>query len=155
MNLRDRLSLAWRIMRSQPGNLMAHADRELSPADGDEMQLDMNRCLRELILVFSSQGHSGFSANYAIAQLRRLLRFEPLRPLTGAPDEWAEVSDGIWQNTRCSRVFKDAAGAYDIEGRVFREPDGSCYTSRDSRVYVDFPYTPTTEYVDVPSEAAA
>jgi len=47
-------------------------------------------------------------------------------------------------------VFKDETGeAYDINGKVFREPSGSCYTSFESRVPVTFPYTPTTEYVDV------
>lgn len=29
------------------------------------------------------------------------------------------------------------------------EPDGGCYTSRDSLVPVTFPYTPKSEYVDV------
>jgi len=49
------------------------------------------------------------------------------------------------------QVFKDADGrAYDIDGRVFREPNGCCYTSSDSRVYITFPYRPKTEYVDVP-----
>jgi hypothetical protein len=56
----------------------------------------------------------------------------------------------MWQNNRCCHVFKDNAGnAYDIDGKIFREPDGACYTSRDSRVPVTFPYTPVREYVDV------
>lgn len=151
MNFRERLALAWRVLRYQPGNLLAHAERELPPADGDEMQAEMNRALREIVFVFGSQGHSGFSAGYAADALEKLLRFEPLRPLTGEPDEWTEVGTGLWQNRRCSRVFKDADGrAYDIDGRVFREPNGCCYTSADSRVYVTFPYRPKTEYVDVP-----
>jgi len=33
------------------------------------------------------------------------------------------------------------------------EPDGSCFTSFGSRTPVTFPYTPTTEYVDVPADA--
>lgn len=151
MNFRERLALAWRVLRCQPGNLLAHADRELPPADGDEMQAEMNRALREIVFVFGSQGHSGFSAGYATDALEKLLRFEPLRPLTGEASEWVEVGTGWWQNNRCSRVFKDADGrAYDIKGRVFREPNGCCYTSIDSRVYVTFPYRPKTEYVDVP-----
>lgn len=36
---------------------------------------------------------------------------------------------------------------YDTEGRVFCDPDGICYTNRDSRVDITFPYTPKTEYV--------
>lgn len=57
------------------------------------------------------------------------------------------------QNKRCSHVFKDKDGnAYDIDGKVFREPDGCCFTSKDSFVPVTFPYTPKTEYVDVPKD---
>lgn len=152
----DRLSLCLRILRADPGNLMRHAEREL-PASDDEMQALMNAQLKELILVFSTQGHSGFSAGYAISVLEKLLRFEPLRPLTGEDSEWNEVSDGVFQNKRCSRVFKQAdrfnGQAYDIYGRVFREPSGACFTSGDSFVPIAFPYTPTTEYVEVTSNA--
>lgn len=103
--------------------------------------------------MFSKQGHSGFSAPYCVETFRKLALHEPLVPLSGADDEWNEVSDGMWQNNRCSHVFKDADGkAYDIEGRIFREPNGACYTSRDSRVYIEFPYTPKREYVDVQGE---
>jgi hypothetical protein len=100
---------------------------------------------------FAEEGHSGMSASMAISLFERLARFEPLTPLTGDDDEWTEVVEGQWQNRRCPHVFKDADGrAYDSNGRVFREPDGICFTSRDSRVYIEFPYTPKVEYVDVP-----
>ena len=67
---------------------------------------------------------------------------------------WRELmrktDEGRWQNIRCSHVFKDGDGrAYDSTGRIFREPNGCCYTSRDSRVYIEFPYTPKREYVEV------
>jgi hypothetical protein len=79
-----------------------------------------------------------------------LASFEPLVPLTGKDFEWNEVSEGMWQNNRCSHVFKGPDGkAYDINGKIFREPNGSCYTNIDSRVFIDFPYTPKREYVDV------
>ena len=55
-----------------------------------------------------------------------------------------------WQNNRASHVFKCSDGqAYDIEGKIFRDKAGHCYTNRDSRVDVTFPYTPKREYVDV------
>lgn len=44
---------------------------------------------------------------------------------------------------------KHIGKAYDINGKVFKESDGCCYTNKDSRVYIDFPYTPKTEYVKV------
>ncbi len=157
MNFKDRLSLCWRVLRAKPGNLFAHADRELPKPNGDDMQELMNQQLRELILVFSTHGHSGFSASYARGALDKLLAYEPLRPLTGEPDEWNEVGPGVFQNNRCSRVFKDASQfdgqAYDIDAVVFREPSGACFTSRDSRKVVTFPYWPKTEYVDVPAGA--
>lgn len=130
-----------------------------------------------MVKVFADEGHSGFSASIAISLFSKVARFEPLTPLTGDDDEWMEVSGGfeafpitepdeeaqeiidaineprrerLWQNKRCSHVFKGEDGqAYDIEGRIFREPSGACFTGRDSRVPVTFPYTPTREYVDV------
>lgn len=153
MKLRDRLGLCWRILRAEPGDLMDHALRELPDPTFDEMQMLVNQQLQEMILVFTTHWHSGFSASYAISALEKLLRYEPLGPLTGEPAEWCEVSEGVFQNRRCSHVFRQAdvfdGQAYDMNGRVFREPDGTCYTSSQSRVPITFPYTPTTEYVEV------
>jgi len=161
MNLKTltrRLALCGRILRAEPGNLMAHAERELPKADGDEMQALMNAQLKELILVFSTHGHSEFSASYARRCLDKLLAFEPLGPLTGEDDEWSDVGDGVFQNKRCSHVFKQAdrfdGQAYNMDGKVFREPSGACYASKDSLVPITFPYIPTTVYVDVPGEGA-
>jgi len=103
-----------------------------------------------LIKQFSKEGHSGFSANWAVQLFEKLARFKPLTPLTGADDEWNKIDDDWWQNKRCSHVFKDSTGVWDANGKVFREPGGVCYTNSDSKVPVTFPYTPVTEYVDVP-----
>lgn len=131
-----------------------------------------------MIRQFAEEGHSGMSASITISIFSKLARFEPLTPLTGEDDEWTEVYNSfeafaitepddeareiidainapkrerLWQNKRCSHVFKDENGAYDSQGRVFREPSGACFTSRDSRVPITFPYTPTVEYVDLPA----
>lgn len=132
----------------------AHAEREFQALGWDFTEDGPNRWIRdnvlELLKAFSAQGHSGSSAPYAIGLFEKLARFEPLCPLTGAAEEWTEVSEGMWQNRRCSHVFKDSDGrAYDIDGKIFREPNGCCYTNLESRVYVEFPYTPKREYVDV------
>lgn len=106
----------------------------------------------ELVKVFAAQGHSGGSAPLVIGLFEKVASYEPLGPLTGEADEWFEYADGQFQNKRCFHVFKDANGrTYDSEGKIFREPNGSCYTSRDSRVDITFPYTPKREYVDVPA----
>ena len=146
-------------------NLLSHAKRELDLIGMTEDSPDeMNRMMRKHILhmmdEFAKEGHSGFSAGYAINILTRLFDFKPLSPLTGEDSEWNEVSERMgskcWQNNRRSSVFKDEDGvAYDIDGKVFWEwakshdDDGnvvgehrSYYSCRDSRVNVTFPYTP-------------
>lgn len=128
--------------------------RRIRSGEPDEMQDAIESDILQIVRVFARQDHSGFSAAYAIGIIQKLLRYEPITPLTGAEDEWNDVSeygDGspCWQNRRCSHVFKNADGAYDIDGRVFVEPNGVTFTSRDSRVPVTFPYTPKTEYVRV------
>jgi hypothetical protein len=130
-------------------NLIAHAKRELE-VFGDEPMV--NDAVMQLVRAFAGQGHSGFSAEHVLGLFNRVARFEPLRPLTGEDSEWERVEGDMLQNRRCSRVFKDAEGAFDIEGRIFREPDGCCFTSADSWVPVTFPYTPKSEYVDVPKQ---
>lgn len=105
----------------------------------------------QMVKAFADEGHSGMSASMAISAFEKVARFEPLTPLTGSDDEWNEVCPGEYQNRRYPHVFKDASGAYDSTGRIFREPDGCCYQNRESRVAITFPYTPVREYVDVPS----
>ena len=136
--------------------------------------------IMKMIDVFAEEGHSGMSASIAINVFGRVARFEPLSPLTGEDDEWTDISSDsfaafpitepddealdiidainstkaikrLWQNKRCSHVFKDENGAYDSQGRIFREPSGACFTSKESRVPVTFPYTPKSEYVDRPA----
>ena len=124
----------------------------------DEMQEMICNHVMKLLEVFADEGHSGFSAPYAINLFSKLAKFEPIGPLTGEDWEWVNVSEQsgytLWQNKRCSHVFKDENGAYDIDGIVFYDnrvdESGITYkayfTSRESRVPVTFPYTPTTEY---------
>ena len=144
-------------------SLLSHAQTEFRAAGwtdeqgkfNDEMQEAICNDALELLKVFSEQGHSGSSAPYLINMLKKLLMFEPLTPLTGEDWEWTEVGEGMFQNKRCSHVFKQPdrfnGQAYDLDGKVFCEPNGSCFTSSDSRVPITFPYTPKTEYVNVPA----
>jgi hypothetical protein len=159
--LRSRLE-AWRH-RNADGGLVQHAKREFLACGyppiaecGPDPDKWIQENVLELLKVFGKQGHSGFSAPYCIQMFTKLANFEPLVPLKGTDDEWNEVSEGCWQNVRCSHVFKDLdvfdGQAYDMQGKVFREPSGSCYTSRDSRLPITFPYTPTTVYVNVSAD---
>lgn len=134
----------------------------------DEMQEMICNHVLKLLDVFAGEGHSGSSAPYAIGVFEKLAKFEPLVPLTGEDWEWVDVADyggrengPLYQNKRCGHVFKDANGAYDIEGIVFYdwftdpetgEKHKSYFTSKDSRVRVEFPYTPTRKYREAISE---
>ena len=162
-------------------NLVKHAKSEFKVAgwmdeDGnfkDEMQGLMCSQILELLELFSSHGHSGFSANYAIDLFSKLAEFKTLTPLTGNASEWQDVGNGMLQNKRDSRIFKDHAKfggqAYNLDGKIFwewcerdLEPDEdgypgkkrfkSYFTSRDRCLPIVFPYTPTSEYVEVVRE---
>jgi hypothetical protein len=143
-------------------NYITHAIREFKAAGWmdplgnyeDEMQALICKHVLKLLDVFNDEGHSGSSAPYAINLFKALAMFEPLCPLTGNDDEWNEVGNGVFQNNRCSHVFRNKerfnGQAYDIDAVIFREPNGSCYTNSESSQPVVFPYTPERKYVDVP-----
>jgi len=148
-----------KLREMEPCPSVEFAERELAsrlalPVDDPDRW--MAEHLMDMVRLFALEGHSGFSAAYAVAGLEKLLRQEPLGPLTGEEDEWTFLGyspEMYAQNKRCSHVFRREDGtAYDSEGRVFREPSGACYTGKGSRVDVTFPYTPVREYVDVPAD---
>lgn len=142
------------VWLNRDSNYIKHTQREVPDWFNDE---GPNRWIAdgtvELLAVLSHQGHSGGSIGFALNFFKTMAEFHPWGPLTGEDSEWGEVGGGddmTHQNIRCSHVFKGEDGrAYDIRGKVFRETDGCAFTSSDSRVYIEFPYTPTTEYVDV------
>lgn len=129
-------------------NLVEYAKSELNRIGRDEdgMQDMMNRDIISIVEMFSEQGHSGFSAGYALSALERLLRFKPLTPLTGEDDEWSDISNGTQQNKRCSSVFRNADGtAHDIDGIIVSDNGGiTWFSSGRFRREVTFPYTPPT-----------
>lgn len=155
-------------------NMLEWAEEELryagyninDPEDGPNRWLAEGTL--ELLKVFAEQGHSGSSAPFAVALFEKLATWKPIAPLTGEDDEWAEAYDmeGTQQNKRNGAVFKGTDGqAYWVDGRVFWEwatypdiddgkPFKSHYTSRDSRVNIEFPWTQpdSPEYVFVPTE---
>ena len=136
-------------------NLLEHAKLEFEilgwPGECEMQQLACENIL-ELLKVFSEQGHSGSSAPYILNHFQMLAKFDPISPLTGRDEEWAEVSDGVFQNKRSSDVFKNGRNgrAYWIHGKIFKDKNGGTYTSKDSRVYIDFPWVkPRPEIVEV------
>lgn len=155
----DAEQLATQCPHGDPNSqLVRHAYRELTAAGMFDPDADYDGLLAyaalDLIQAFSEQGHSGASATIVTELFATLARYEPLSPLTGEDDEWWDVSQyfghPMWQNKRASHVFLNGEGtAYDIDGKVFEEPDGARFTSKDSQIPVEFPYTPHTEVVKV------
>jgi len=144
-------------------NLIAHAKEELARLRGpndepDEMQDAVEANVLKIVEAFADGGHSGSSAAYTLAIVKKVLAFEPVTPLTGDDDEWGHVSDDpdmTHQNKRCPHVFRRADGtAYDSNAIVFRDPDGSTWSNGDSRQDITFPYRPETKIVDRKPEVA-
>ena len=169
-NIQYRLTCWWRSacdwlkwIGHKEDNLEKHARRELEIAGMFDADSDYNGMLGHAVMrmmrEFAEEGHSGFSAGMTTSLFEKVSRFEPLTPLTGKDDEWnlLDYGDGTkFQNKRCSHVFKDDNDrAYDIQGKIFREPNGVCFTGKDSRVFIEFPYIPKSEYVDVPKSVEA
>lgn len=126
-------------------NLVDYAKEELKRIgmidSGEPYNDSVSKAILDLIELFASQGHSGFTAPYTINTFKRLAMFEPLSPLSGEDDEWTDVGHGLLQNKRYSAVFKDKDGvAYNVEGKVFTDDGEVWYTCKDSRVDVTFPY---------------
>jgi hypothetical protein len=105
-------------------NLVDHARRELALI-GEEKWLTDGLC--KVIAAFAEMGHSGFSAEHSTAALEKLLRFQPLGPLTDDPAEWEDRSEmsgyPVWQNLRDPRAMsKDGGKTYTL---VDEEPKTS------------------------------
>lgn len=93
-------------------HLVEHARRELALIGEDQWITDG---LCRVVAAFADMGHSGFSAAHCADVLNRLLRYEPLSPLTDDADEWQDRSaemDGkpFWQNRRDSRAMSTDGG---------------------------------------------
>jgi len=136
-------------------NLVEHAKNEFKvlgwPGDC-EMQAMVCDNVIELLEVFAKQGNSG-SAPYVLALFEQLAKFNPIAPLTGADDEWIDVSgsgDTLYQNKRDGEVFKNNDGAYWLCGKIFKDKDGSTYINADSCVSIKFPWEkPKPEVINV------
>lgn len=150
--------------------LLEHAKLEMDIAgicspEGDGVDDWVREAVLDLLTTLSKHGTSGATNGIIVDLFAKLAKMEPLGPLTGADEEWFgtgcfpnDGEDELFQNKRCSHVFKEGVDGkpYDIDGRVFVAQDGVGFTSynsecpeRSSRVYIEFPYTPKVEYVNV------
>lgn len=124
-------------------NLTEHAIMELEkagykigPVDeiktGDDYSNSIANSALELVKLFASQGHSGFSAQCTMHLFNTLANFGNLTPLTDNPDEWMDRSEmsneTIYQSKRNASCFsKDLKTYWDINAdvnRVYEIEDG-------------------------------
>lgn len=103
--------------------LVEYAESELRRAglfdeDSDYGGMLGQACL-SIVKVFAEQGHSGMSAELTTQIVTRLMRYEPLTPLTSDPAEWMEVGDDppLWQSRRKPSTFSHDGGKtwYDLD----------------------------------------
>ena len=115
---------------------LVHLNREWEaakwPKEGNESQAKIYQKLFDLLAILSSDD-LGPATPYVVMLFKKLALYDNITPLTGEDDEWFEISAGLYQNLRCSAVFKNEAGAYDVIGEL-----NFPYMSTP----ITFPYTP-------------
>lgn len=91
-------------------HLCKRAIKELELAgykkNGDCPNSWMYNQVLESLAVFCSHGNSGFSAPFEINLVKKLSSLDILSPLKFDDDEWELCSDGVYQNTRKTSIFK-------------------------------------------------
>lgn len=95
-------------------------DPDYEPGD-EQYGLMCYDAAEQLISVFEDQGHSGFSSSVVFSIFERLVKGNPLTPITDEDDQWCErytvKEDPLkrYQHKRMSRLFKRV----DADGNVF------------------------------------
>jgi hypothetical protein len=116
-------------------NVQNHLDRELDilrKYNEKPVILEFEKPIREIVDIFSKQGHSGFSATYyskiLTNALTNILDFKALSPLTGEDDEWSDISremsrEKLFQNVRNTAVFKEDGKSHYIYAIIWENID--------------------------------
>jgi acyl carrier protein len=117
-----------------PRSLVEHARHELELLGQFVEDQAFAQSIVAALSAFASYGHSGGSAAVAVDLMCRLLRREPLTPITSDPAEWVDRSEMSgrpwWQNRRDSRAMSHDGGAtwWYVEGRL---PGERCLSGDD------------------------
>lgn len=131
-------------------NTQKFAEREfdiLTATHPDPQDRPILEEFREEILAlcekFGQSGQSGGSAPFtasAISQaVKKLCLQQPIAPITGEPQEWHEVSDGVFQNSRCSALFRDLNGKLHHLGSFSSEIEAAlAYNEAAIRMHGEF-----------------
>jgi hypothetical protein len=150
--------------KKQKNSLIEFAKKELKRAGFFDKDSDYDGLLAQatmdVIKVFSKQGHSGSSAPIVVNLFKKLALFEPITPIMGTEDEWVACTDNVYQNNRCSALFKEGkdGAPYYLDAIVWQgEESYDTFTGQvdkyRSRQYIkEFPFIPKTFYVNVIKE---
>lgn len=157
-------------------NIAKHAKNELDilfSENPEHLLIDFKDEIINICEKFGNSGQSGGSAPYTASSLssiiKKLCLFETISPIIGSDDEWVNVYDNVYQNKRCSGLFKDVkdGNPYYIDAIIKRSQNGTCWSGRawlseedyklgdrsrmiGKRGYVkSFPFVPKTFYIDV------
>ena len=91
--------------------LVDHARRELALIGEDQDVIDG---IAKVIEAFAEAADSGGSPPFGIAYIEKLMRFEPLTPLTDDPAEWQDQTEAsgvpLWQSRRNPMAFSTDSG---------------------------------------------
>ena len=134
--------------------LLAHFIRELKQIGLYDTSSRLTEAVIGVAKAIEEQDLTDYDMLKCKLVLDRLIKQEPLSPLTGDEDEWFSDSEEWDKNLRCPRVFreKSTGDCYDIHGKMFiNTVDGKqvLTSNKDSHVLITFPYTPKTEYVHI------
>ena len=106
-----------------------------------------------------NSGQSGGSAPYTAGALaeavKKLCLQQPIAPLVGEDSEWNDVSNDVFQNNRCSAVFKEKGRAYYLDAISWKTQKDTTWsgTTKEgitSRQFIkSFPFKPKTFVIDI------
>ena len=97
---------------------------------------DDTSAMLAILRIFFGRWDSGGAVAAVLPILNKCIAGKPLSPLTGDDNEWMEITDGYFQNVRCSTVFKEDGRCYDID--------------MPGRPSITFPYFPDKAEVRMP-----
>lgn len=114
----------------------------------------IGEAVKELLEVFGKQGHSGVSAQRTANIFRKLVKGDILIPIKEDDKNWVDCGNGVFQNARCSALFKDKKGVNYLNAIVWQgQKSHDTFTGTvdgiSSCQYIKFPFLPKTFYIDV------
>ena len=157
-------------------NIRRHAEKELDilfNLKPDHLLIEFKEEILNLCEKFGNSGQSGGSAHYTASSLSNMIKklclFETVTPILDSDDEWVNIYDNIYQNKRCSGLFKDGkdGSPHYIDAIIKKDQNGNCwngmawlseedYKSGDRKKMIgksgyvkSFPFEPKTFYIDV------